>query len=161
MAKKCLLETDGYRVSFDLNSGENSKEYVDLVVELTLNKHLGSVAVRSVTTCITISDLWRLTAYFEEHIERLRQDFDSESYAFVPMELGFQVQALEGEIQQENDGEFSIRFLVNVGEGSKQNHRVYIGGESVVTLKNIRRFIVSLHEALASFSRSSVGAGPA
>jgi len=161
MTKKCLLETDGFQISVDLNTIETSKEHVGITVELVLDKHLGNVVIKSVPTCITLSDLWRLAVYFEEHIERLRQNFDSESYTFAPMELGFQLQALEGEIHQEHDGEFSLRFLLNVGEGSKQNHRVYIGGESVVTLKSIRIFIASLHEALAALSRSNVGARPA
>jgi hypothetical protein len=87
-------------------------------------------------------------------IARLQQHPDSESDVFVPLELGFQVQALAGEVQAGDDGEFSVRFFVNVGESSQAGHRVYIGGESVVTLKNLRVFLASLHEALAVWSRA-------
>ena len=72
----------------------------------------------------------------------------------LPGVLGFQVQALAGEVQAGDDGEFSVRFFVNVGESSQAGHRVYIGGESVVTLKNLRIFLASLHEAIAAWPRT-------
>ena len=100
------------------------------------------------------SDLYRLATYFEEHIVQLLQNPDGASSTFVPMELGFQVQALAGEVHAENDGEFSVRFLVNVGKSKDEGEKVYVGGEAVVTLKNIRKFIASLHEALANLTRA-------
>lgn len=154
MSQKCFLETDGYRVSFDLKDVQASKEYVDMVVEFTLDQYLGGIVVQSVPTFIAPSDLRRLATYFEEHIAQLLQNPDSESYTFVPMELGFQAQALGGEVYTENDGEFNLRFLLNVGRSKDEGERVYVGGESVVTLKNIRRFIASLHEALTDLPRA-------
>jgi hypothetical protein len=154
MGRKCFLETDGYRVSFDLQDIQTSKENVDMIVEFILDQHLGGIMVKSVPTFIASSDLYRLATYFEEHIAQLPQNPDRASYTFVPMELGFQVQALAGEVHAENDGEFSVRFLVNVGKSKDEGERVYVGGESVVTLKNIRRFIASLHEALADLPRA-------
>jgi len=154
MSKKCFLETDGYRVCFDLKGVQASKEHVDMVVEFTLDQHLGGIVVKSIPTFIAASDLHRLTVYFEEHIAQLWQNSDSESYTFVPMELGFQVQALGGEVHTEDDGEFSLRFLLNVGRSKDEGERVYVGGESVVTLRNIKRFIASLHEALTDLPRA-------
>ena len=150
MVQKYVLETEGYRICFALNETQAAKESADVVVELVLNRHLGDVAVKSVPTLMTVRDLSRLVAYFEAHIARLQQHPDSESYVFVPLELGFQVQALAGEVQAGDDGEFSVRFFVKVGASSTAGHRVYIGGESVVTLKNLRVFLTSLHEALRS-----------
>jgi len=154
MVQKYILETEGYRILFNLKETQAAKESADVVVELVLNRHLGDVAVKSVPTLMTVRDLSRLVAYFEAHIARLQQHPDSESYVFVPLELGFQVQALAGEVQAGDDGEFSVRFFVNVGESSQAGHRVYIGGESIVTLKNLRVFLASLHEALAAWSRA-------
>ena len=57
-------------------------------------------------------------------------------------------------MQAGDDGEFSVRFFVIVGESSQADNRVYIGGESVVTLKNLRVFLASLHEAVAALSRA-------
>lgn len=90
----------------------------------------------------------------QTHVAQFLQHPDRASYTFVPMELGFQVQALAGEVHAENDGVFSVRFLVNVGKSKNEGERVYVGGESVVTLKNIRKFIASLHAALADLPRA-------
>jgi hypothetical protein len=152
MGQKYVLETDGYRIYFDLQKTQATQESVEVVVELVLDPHLGDVTVQSVPTLMTVRDVYRLVAYFEAHIARLQQHPDSESSVFVPMELGFQVHALAGEVQAGDDGEFSLRFLVNVGDSRQAGHRVYIGGEAVVTLKNLRVFLASLHEALAAWS---------
>jgi hypothetical protein len=154
MVQKYVLETEGYRLCFALQETQAAKESAEVVVELILDRSLGDVVVQSVPTLMTVGDLSRLVAYFEAHIARLQQYPDSESDVFVPLELGFQVQALAGEVQAEDDGEFSVRFFVNVGESSQPGHRVYIGGESVVTLKNLRMFLASLREALAVWSRA-------
>jgi hypothetical protein len=152
MVQKYVLETEGYRVCFALRETPTAKESAEVVVELVLDPNLGDVAVQSVPTLMTVHDVSRLVAYFEAHIARLQQHPDSESYVFVPLELGFQVQALAGEVQAGDDGEFSVRFFVNVGASSQAGHRVYIGGESVVTLKNLQVFLASLNEALVAWS---------
>ena len=154
MVQKYVLETEGYQICFTLQATQATQESAEVVVELILDRSLGNVVVQSVPTLMAVRDLSRLVAYFEEHIARLQQRPDSESYVFVPLELGFQVQALAGEVQAGDDGEFSVRFFVNVGESSQAGHRVYMGGESVVTLKNLRVFLASLHGALAAWSRT-------
>jgi hypothetical protein len=154
MVQKYVLETEGCRICFALQETPAAKESAEVVVELVLDRNLGDVTVQSVPTLMTVHDLSRLGAYFAAHIARLQQHPDSESSVFVPLELGFQVQALAGEVQTGDDGEFSLRFFVNVGESSPAGHRVYIGGESVVSLKKLRVFLASLHEALAVWSRA-------
>ena len=99
MVQKYVLETEGYRICFALQETLATKESAEVVVELILDRNLGKVAVKSVPTVMTVRDVSRLVAYFEEHIARLQQHPDSESPVFVPLELGFQVQALAGEVQ--------------------------------------------------------------
>ena len=126
MVQKYVLETEGYRICFALQETQAAKESAEVVVELILDRNLGDVAVQSVPTLMTVRDLSRLVAYFEAHIARLQQHPDSESDVFVPLELGFQVQALAGEVQAGDDGEFSVRFFVNVGESStSRSSRLY------------------------------------
>lgn len=156
MVSKCLLETEGYQILLELRSLETSKKDVDMIVEFTLNPHLGSISVQSIPGLIALKDLQRLITYFEEHIDRLKQDPDSESYTFVTYGLGFQVQALSGEVRSPDDGEFTVRFMVNVGQGKFEASRTYVGGESEVTLKNIKRFISSLQLVLVKFGFSEV-----
>ncbi len=150
MSATCFLDTDGYRISFTLNAGQASQACLDLIVELMLDKHLGDVVVTAVPILIDVRDLSRLVDYFDEHVAQLLQNPDHESYTFVPIGLGFQVQALAGDVQEGNDGEFTVRFLLHVGQSEAEGHRVYMGGESVVSLKNITRFTSSLHDALSA-----------
>lgn len=152
MTKKCILKTDGYQISLDVRDLAASNEYVDVVVELILDPYLGDIVLKSTATLIALNDLSRLVKYFEAHIAQLLHNPDYQSETFVPMELGFQVQALAGEVYTENEGEFSLRFLLNVGKGEETGHRVYVGGESVATLKDIKVFLSSLHEILAALS---------
>lgn len=142
---KCLLETEGYQIVFNLKSLESTKEDLDLIVEF----HLDCFAVKSIPAFIAIKDLHRLVSYFEEHIASLQVDPDSESYTFSTYGLGFQVQALAGEVRSPDDGEFSMRFMVNVGQANVDASRTYVGGESVVTLANIQGFTSSLQGVLA------------
>ena len=65
--------------------------------------------------------------------------------------LGFQVQALSGEVRSPTEGEFSIRFMVNAGQSSELASRTYVGGESLVTLGNIKSFASTLQAVLAEF----------
>jgi hypothetical protein len=145
---KCLLETEGYRIVFELKTLETTKQDVDMVVEFQLNPCLSNMVVKSKPAFISIKDLQRLVTYFEEHIALLEEDPDSESYTFTTYGLGFQLQGLSGEMRSPNDGEFSIRVMLNVGESNLENSRTYVGGESVVTLENIHNFTLSLQALL-------------
>ncbi len=148
MNSKCLLETEGYQILFDLKTLDSTTKDVDAVVEFILDPRLAEISVKSVPTFVAIKDLQRLIKYFEEHIALLQQDSDSESYTFVTWGLGFQVQALSGEVRSPNDGEFTLRFTINVGYVNKEASRIYVGGESVVTLENIHRFTSSVYTTL-------------
>lgn len=152
MIGKCLLETDGYKIIFELKSLETSKKDVDLIVEFHLNPHLGSLVVKSVPTFTAIKDLERLVNYFEEHIARLKVDPDNESSIFITYGLGFQIQALSGEVRSLSDGEFTMRFMANVGKIDFEASRTYVGGESSVTLENITNFTSSLQGILRELS---------
>ena len=154
MSRTCLLQTSGYRVLFELKDLETTTAYVDMVVEFQLDPCLGGSLVKSEPTFVAMSDLQRLLAYFDQHIAYLQQDPDSESDIFVPLELGFQVQALSGEVRSQCDGEFSIRFMVNVGKSKDEDCRVYVGGESVVTLEQIKNFTSLIHGVMAELGAS-------
>lgn len=140
MIGTCLLETDGYRVLFQLKHLDTSKEYFDAVVEFMPDPHLAKISLKSVPTFIAISDLQELVTYLDRHIASLQQDPNSESDTFVPKELGFQVRALSGEVISPTEGEFSLLFMVNVGRSNEEVSSTYLGGESEVTIENIQSF---------------------
>jgi hypothetical protein len=143
MFYQCWLETEGYRVLFDFKTLSNQPNYLDLNLEFYLDFFGSQTIIKSSPSFIAISDLQRLINYFKEHIIHLRQDPETESYLFTPLELGFQIQALSGEIRDKDDGEFSLRFMINMNANS-DNSSSYFGGESVIYLKNLKNFINSL-----------------
>ena len=145
MFRKCFLETNGYRIFFNLKSTDKPKaDFVDSIIEFQLDPNLGEVLVRSVPGFIHFKDLQRLIKYFEKHIAALKEDPNSESYTFVTYNLGFQVQALSGRVFSESEGFFTIMFTVNVGQAYKGAGSTYVGGESVVSFASISRFTSSL-----------------
>jgi hypothetical protein len=148
---KCLLETEGYRILFEFKSLETTQKNVDMMVEFELAPNLGSISVKSIPAFIAIKDLQRLLMYFQKHIARLQEDSDTESDTFLDYGLGFQLQALSGEVRSASDGEFNLRFMLNIGQSSAGASRTYIGGESQVKVENINSFASSLQAALREF----------
>jgi hypothetical protein len=148
MTARCTLETEGYRVVFHLQNLDASREYFDGSVELSLQPDLGELVIKSPPTFLGVSDLRRLVTYFEEHISRLQGDPDAEAPVFVPLELGFQVQALSGDVGPETEGEFTLRFMLNVGQREGCS-RTYVGAEAVTTVQSVRDFTASLDTVLA------------
>ena len=74
---------------------------------------------------------------------------DSESYTFIPPDLQFQLQALSGQIRSQDDGEFTLRFMLNTGKSNPEGFAVYVGGEAVISLENVNRFLSSISCLLA------------
>jgi hypothetical protein len=148
MAVQCLLEAAGYRVAFAFQNGSPAGEYVDTAVELSLAAGLGDITLRSQPTFLALRDLHRFAAYFEDHIANLRKDSSREAALFVPQELGFQVQALAGDVIADDEGEFTLRFMLNVGHDD-DGGRVYAGAESVISVGRTKEFVAAL-EGIAS-----------
>lgn len=66
-----------------------------------------------------------------------------------------QVQALIGKVILEDEGNFNVRFMINVShQKDKDNTNTYVGAEAGVTLKNIQRFTSSLQTVLAKLPQS-------
>lgn len=151
---RCLLDTGGYQLVFEFTRPDPAREYVDATIELSFPAELGVASVRSVPTFITVRDLRRLGSYLEAHIAELQEDSRKEAEAFVPLELGFQAQALSGEVDPAGEGEFTLRFMVNVGDQSENGGRVYVGAEGIVEVTRVRDFIAALEAVLVAIIAS-------
>jgi hypothetical protein len=103
-----------------------------------------------------MSDLQRFLAYLEKHIGRLQQNPNSTSEPFVTGELGFQAQAHEGDIQSQDEGGFSLSFMVNVGIRSEPENgtRVYVGGEALISMHEIQNFTRTVQLIIEELPRS-------
>ena len=147
--QKCILETSGYQVIFYLRSLDYSRESIGIVVMLAVNPDLGGVSVRSTATKIRIEDLQSLLLYLEQHINNMKEDPNKTSHTFLSYDTTFQVQALSGKIISEDEGSFTLRFMVNVGDRKdKENTSTYVGAEAAVTFADIRSFTSSLQAVL-------------
>jgi hypothetical protein len=152
---ECLLHAGGYRVAFILGRrAPPQEEYLEVRVRLSLPAELGGTSVTSTPTFIAGKDLQRFVAYLDGHIAALQDNPAHESMVFVPLELGFQAQALAGEVDSANEGEFTLRFLVNVGTSPTDGARVYVGAESAVEVSRVRAFMASLEGVAAALPQS-------
>ena len=150
MSHKALLETEGYLVMFEIKTIDTSEIDLDVVISFQLNSQISAISFCSDHNLIAKEDLQRLIVYFIQHIENLKQDPDTESFTFVPMDLAFQLQALSGEIRSQTDGEFGVRMMINVGRSCQEASSTYLGGESTVTLESIQNFITSIDTLMQS-----------
>ncbi|MBV9391209.1 MAG: hypothetical protein JOY96_04875 [Verrucomicrobia bacterium] len=141
MLQQMVLETEGFRFAFHVDYGRTDQQYLGMTVTFQLLSPLPEMTLSSERTSIAVADLHHLLEYFEQHMTRLKEkNGDAEADVFLNWELGFQLQALAGNVEPPMDEMFSIRCLLNVGKG-KNGHRVYVGGESDVTFEQARAFM--------------------
>lgn len=149
----CTLETSGYQIVFYLRTLDYSIRAIGMIIVLAVEPGHEGVSGRSTATRIMIEDLLSLKTYFEQHIHKLTEDYNNKtnivSNHYTPT---FQIKALAGNVISENEGNFTIRFMVNVGrQEEKGDPSTYVSAESVVTFANIRSFTVSLQAAIDEF----------
>ena len=94
------LQARGYQVVFEVKQTQPVEGFLDIRIAFTLDPRLGGITVEAVPISVMLADLSRLITYFEDHITRLEQDPDSESFTFVPLDLQFQLQAFSGEVRR-------------------------------------------------------------
>ena len=158
MISTITLEAEGFTFSFEVNRARSDAEYVDMIVLFKLDQKLGNVLVRSEPTSITTKDLLRLVSYFENHVAHLEQNSWSASDTFVNTELGFQIQALAGEILSPGQGGFSIICMVNIGKSYEEGSSVYVGGEAFAAIEQITAFTSNIRALLGELE-TPVGEG--
>ncbi|MGH9426086.1 MAG: hypothetical protein ACRD2L_07270 [Terriglobia bacterium] len=144
MKNICVLEAYGFKAAFCFLQMDSSEQNVETTIDFSLDEGIDLLTVRSVPTWIALKDITRLAAYLNDHVSRLLKGTGSESFPFGTMELGFELQALEGEALSDSEGEFTLRLMINVGQVPHEGLRVYVGGQAVVSVENIRRFVASL-----------------
>jgi hypothetical protein len=145
MSHTCTLAGESFSADFTLRPARSAEDR-DLTV--ALHTHGRRDLVVSTPSLIATADLRRLREYLTDHLRALTANPDAESFVFTPMELGFQLQALSGEMRDDDDGECTVRLMAQVATGDDLP-RLYVGCESVVTAAALRSFIAQL-EAAAS-----------
>lgn len=136
--KNIVLKTKNSNISFYITS--TGEGYVYFKVSISSSDPALFVE-NDESFPMSRGDVERLSLYFDKHIQALIDGSSSESYKFVPQELFFSLQALDGDIDSLDDGCFTIVFMLRVGEVG------YWGVESVVDLEDLTVFTNSLRAA--------------
>ncbi len=148
MLEQIVLETAGFRFSFDIDYNWTDQEYMGMIVTLQMLPPLRDLTLRSERSSIAVSDLRELQTYIDQHMVKIREtNVDGDSYVFLNWELGFKIQASSGEVEPSGDGTFSIICSVNIGKAS-DGTRVFLGGESWLTFDQARAFLQDIQTFL-------------
>jgi hypothetical protein len=95
---------------------------------------------------LSVDDLLRLAQHLRQHIgENLPHPIEA-SKAFVPRELGFEMQAYEGDCESWNDGEFTLRFMLYCGPPDRSRNALYLGVQGVVEIPEVLQWCQRLEE---------------
>lgn len=160
MSSKCQLKTEGYTITFELFGKVRTPDMdIKTEIEFFLHPHPrhGSLSVQSGTTWLFVSDLESLLRYLEDHIVSLQHDANSVSNIFVNQDLDFTLQAFSGDVQLPNDGEFSILFMLNIGRRDETSSSTYVGGESAVSVAEVRHFVAAVQGVLKNDATQRTG----
>jgi hypothetical protein len=144
MIMQLQLATAGFLVSFKLTPLPATREYVDVIMWLVFDPSSNLLPIQSVPRVMSRFDFEQLGMYFEQHVHAIQRDPQQESAPFTPTQLGFQVRAASGEIRSAADGSFTAQVLLNVGRAGQDETTVYAGGETVVYLDDLNRFLATM-----------------
>jgi hypothetical protein len=152
MSSECSIIAKGFRADFVFESlSINGSADLEIGISLTDSHRLAT----SARALIFDSDILRLADYFEAHINLLSGNPDTQSHIFTPLELSFQLQAMEGEVREDDDGEFSLRIMVNTTDPGGESDRVYVGCEGVIDVAHARHFAAKLRDIVRRLALSS------
>lgn len=138
------LQTDGFIARWQLERSPVSDETLIGRVVIELAPEVGGAVFQSIEIGILPSDLNLLRDYLAKHITALESKTTIADYPYFGYDLGFQLQALYGELEA-GKGECGLRILVNLGKSSTES-RVYGGAESVVDIATLRQFISAISD---------------
>jgi hypothetical protein len=140
MEYQCALQGTGFTVGFTMT--HISKHYLDVIVTFVIDPTIQSLEIRSVPNYITVDEVGEVLTYFDEHVTHIETD----SYVFMPLECGFQLQAGVGDRGDNGTGYISLLVLLNIGF-NKSSTRLYCGGDVIVQLAELDVFLQELRAA--------------
>jgi hypothetical protein len=143
------LELDGAHVEMRNLRREPSAE--SIVLHFTTTLHAGAGATVPAREClVSLADLRRMAAYVRSHVGANSPHSISDSNTFVTYDLGFQLQALSGELESWKDGYFTIRWMFYCGPSDRSHGALYVGVEARVAVAAALRWADALDELATS-----------
>ncbi len=150
MLKEIILKfSSSCYAKFNFISVLSDEKSLKTSTELFLPQELNSAICPSEERLIYIEEWRRLCDYLEKHIADQQVSYPEESYVFTTYELIFSIQALTGRVKSDTEGNFSIRFMVNIGLDPDARNRIFAGIQTVVQVAEVRKFVSELRNFLA------------
>lgn len=134
-----VLVCSGFHVTFAWLRFDDDRQYVDVSAAIEFLPRFGGT-LRSTPFWISEADLLRLAAYFRETSRRPDAEAD---FAFVPLELGFELKAFDFDAESDS-AQFDIRLNLGMDDDGR---RVYGGALSTTSRGGFEGFAASLEQA--------------
>jgi hypothetical protein len=152
MLTTLTLQADGFEATWNFLSYNQIDKVFKVSAEISLLGTRPQKLIEEVIHYLFVQDLERLIIYFEQFIMSGTDGLLQDTYPYVPLELGFQLQALSGEtefdeVTNEVDGYYSLRVMLKTQNASHQS--VYVGAESTISIFETRKFVEALKVILS------------
>jgi hypothetical protein len=116
-----------------------------IVAQFTTNFDVDTAAKIPAVECLMLlSDLTEMAAYIRAHVGESTPHALTESGIFVTYDLGFQLQALAGELESWDDGYFTLRWMFYCGPSDRSQAAFYTGIEARVDVAEALRWSIAL-----------------
>lgn len=153
MLTTLTLKTDGFEATWNFLSFNQTDKVFKVSAGISLLGSRPQKLVEEVIQYLFVRDLERLITYFEQFLMSGTDSLLQDTYPYVPLELGFHLQALSGEtefdeVTHEMDGYYSLRVMLKIKNASHRS--VYVGAESTISIFETRKFIDALKTILST-----------
>lgn len=139
------LELDGASVGMEDIRRDSSGS--SIVFQFSVNFHAETAASIPSRECtLSLTDVSRLVAYARAHVGENIPHTIVESTAFVTYDLGFQLQALAGDLESWTDGYFTMRWMFYCGPNDRAHAAFYVGIEARVEVADAFRWCAALDD---------------
>lgn len=139
-------------IILDKLSYSKSRKYFDTQIGLTINWLSSSVKLQnSNKISLTEQDVSRLTAMLESFIhscvnidECIVNESKLSNSVFAPLELGFTISCLDGDVDQDFNGEITLKIMLNSDIVDYSYSSNYVGVEVNVNSLEVLEFCEAL-----------------
>jgi len=148
------LETSAYDFTLSQSNTPTEEMWIEVRVQLLLHDQFSGSLSAEVTSYMSMNDILGLAEYLEGYVREVRGagDVDVSAAPFVPLNLAFELSAADGEATSDDEGDFVLATMLNVGTDSFGG-RVYIGAKggvkfttTIAFTRELRQFVLSLEK---------------
>lgn len=156
MIKIIYLRGSGSEVAFRFRIPDGpciDNMYIDLTVNILSKANTSNYSINSINDFISTDDMLRMVNYIDRYIDSVTNNSGFDLPPFTTYSLIFELLAVDGWVENPDEGEILIQILVNTGENKLSDGfiRNYMGGRVAVSIisyyefaNEIRNFVYDL-----------------